>query len=223
LLGLLLFAVACVITAVTDEGSVSFGARIVRTLPALPACGAAATLLLLRRAEGRGELLALATLGSSPARSASFTVAAAASLSVLGAILVTAHGPAADAFFPRPPSAAPIRMEGDAFVDDERGVRITQDGTMTHAPATPRDERSASARKKALCAALVLLGFGIALSMGAARRLDIRAATATTLAVATCVFLLQAAATGHVSPALATVPPLLLLIGAAVRYRAPQW
>ena len=66
-LGALLFAIACLLTGATDEGSVHWATRAARTLPVVPLCGAAVTWLALRRARRRGELLALESIGASPA------------------------------------------------------------------------------------------------------------------------------------------------------------
>ena len=227
-LGVVFFVVAWVITAATDEGAVSWTVRILRTLPALPACGAAATLVVLRRAETRGELLALATLGARPARSASFVVAAAAGLSFAGAAAVLAYAPAADAFFPRPPSASAVRVDASgpsvSFADDERGLRITQDGTMSRVPEEARAFATASRRRsERIAAAMLLLALGLALALATARKLALPVVLWGALGVASCVFLLQASAAGKLPPLVACIPAAALLAFAAVRYRSPAW
>lgn len=221
LLAVILFAVACVITAATDEGAVGWTTRIERTLPVLPVCGGAAALIVLRRASARGEMLAFATLGSSPARACAYVVAAASGVSLIGALAIAAYGPAADTFFPRPPSASPIRIDGATFVDDERGVRITGAGDMS-AASSDAVHRAPLARGRSASAAIVVAAFGVAFAVGAAR-LTSAALGAMLAATSSCVFLLQVAATGHVPALLACLPAVLLLIAALVRYRSPAW
>jgi hypothetical protein len=223
LLAALLFAVACAITGATDEGAIAWPLRAMRTLPAVPACGAAALLVVLRRAERRGELLALASLGCSPARAAAFAVAGAAALSVMAAAFVATRAEAPSAFFPRAPSSeTAIRVDGDSFVDEARGVRILQTGEMS---VTPRESvlAHAAAPGRGAAAAFILLAFGVGLALVAAPPVDSKVAMAVMVTVALAVLLLQAAAAGRISPLWSCAPALLLLMGATVRYREPSW
>jgi hypothetical protein len=220
-LGALLFGVACVIGAATDEGSVRWATRAARTLPVVPLLGAAVTYLALRRARRRGELLALETLGCSPSRAAAFVVAAATALSVAAAACVVGfRGGAVEAFFPRAAAPTDVHPVADGFADDARGVHIAPGGEMSAAPKKA-SEPAGRARGRAAAAAVVLLALGAALPLLTARAErggQGRAVAAAAVTCVLCVFLLQAAAAGRAPPALACVPAVALLVFAALRY-----
>lgn len=228
-LGALFFAVAIVVGGATDEGSVAWSSRVIRALPLVPACGAAVTLLSLRRAERRGELLALESIGCSPARAALFVAIAASALSASAAGAVVFVSGASDAFFPRATARAEVRVERDGesvrFVDDARGTAIAIDGTLTHAPrviaVAPEHERG-----RGLAAAIALVALGCALPLVAARssrRVDVRGVALGAAMCALCIFLFQAVAAGRAPSVLVVVPASVLLVFAIVRYRAPAW
>ncbi|HEY1958076.1 MAG TPA: hypothetical protein VGH28_20785 [Polyangiaceae bacterium] len=226
-LGALLFALACLLTGATDEGSVRWATRAARTLPIVPLCGAAVTWLALARARRRGELLALESIGASPARASAFVVAAAALLGLAAATCVLAfRGATLDAFFPRATARDDVVVAGDGFADLSRGVRIGPDGALARqVPAQSQTARPAPAGRAASAAALVAL-LGLALPLVAARAA--RGGDGRHLALAgamcvLCMLLMQAAAAGRGPPELACVPAAALLIVAAVRYRSPAW
>ncbi len=222
-LGALLFAVACIVTGATDEGSITWTTRVLRTLPLVPACGGVVTYLTLRRAQRRGEMLALAAIGCSPARAAVFAVVGAAVLSAAAAAVVITRGrDATEAFFPRATSHADVTASEGAFVDEARGLRIASSGEITttvqtnpEAPAHPMGGRDAAA-----AGILVLLGIALPLIGARAMTIELWAAGVTCVL---CIFLLQAAAAGRIAPLAACVPALSLLIAAGVRYRSPAW
>jgi hypothetical protein len=226
-LAVLLFMVACGVTAATDEGAVAWASRALRTVPAIPVCGAVAAYGVLRRADRRGELLALATLGCSPARTAAFAVVGAASLSLVAAALVATRADAQAAFFPRATDASSIRVDPPGFVDDARGVHITLDGRLTaDAPkheARALDGGNGRGHGHGPIAAFVLVAFGLALALAVARPPSPKVVVMIALTSALSIVALQAAAAGLSSAMLACAPPMALLISAAVRYRAPAW
>ena len=227
-LGALLFAVACLVTGATDEGSVHWATRVARTLPVVPLCGAAVTWLALRRAQRRGEMLALESIGASPARAAAFVVAGAALLACVAASCVLVIRGAEDAFFPRAVARDDVVAMDAAFVDRARGVRIARDGVLTRqVPAiSASGGEPAGSHARTASAAAVLALLGIALPLLAARAARGRPGRSVALAAAMCVLCIlsmQAAAVGRAPPVLACVPAAALLILAAVRYRSAAW
>ncbi len=228
-MGALLFGVACAIGGATDEGSIAWTMRAARAVPLVPVCGAVVTFLAMRRAERRGELLALESIGCSPARAAAFAVAAAAALSLAGAVSVAFwRGPSLDAFFPRATAHGEVRAEGAAFFDAARGVRVGIGGEMKREKPAASSAIAASngLAGRAASAACVVALLGVALPLLAAR--GARRASAAPVGVAAamcalCIFLLQAGAAGRAPPALACFPAAALLIYAALRYRSAAW
>ena len=232
-LTVLLFAVGCLVTAATDEGGVAWSARLGRTLPLLPACGAMATFLALRLAARRGEVLALETLGCAPARIALPAVLGGASASVAALVLLLALPSARSAstvaaFFPHI-GGSPVRVEpGPSFVDPIHRARISADGVVSAVADVPEPTGGggglpAGAR---LSVAVVIAAAGAGLSLVAARRVRDPRASPVLLAAAMCVLCIVSfhfAAAGLASAYLACVPACALLIGAAVRYRRHKW
>lgn len=230
-LGALLFVVACAITGATDEGSIAWATRAARTVPFVPVCGAVVTFLALRRAERRGELLALSSIGCSPARAAMFSVVGAAALSIVAAVGVASfRGAAVDAFFPRIVSHEAVRADGGThgFVDTERGMRIASDGRLTRDKTASASASSHATHEtsRAGSAAVVLFALGVGLPLMAARGARGERSAVIVAAIAMCVvciFFLQVAAAGRAPPVLACIPAAALLIVALVRYRSPAW
>jgi hypothetical protein len=226
-MGALLFGVACAIGGATDEGSIAWSMRAARAVPLVPVCGAVVTFLALRRAERRGELLALESIGCSPARSAAFAVAAAAAMSLACAASVAFwRGPSLDAFFPRATAHGDVRVEGAEFFDAARGVRVGIGGEMKREKPVASSAIAPELAGRAASAAIVVALLGIALPLLSAR--GARRASAAPVGVAgamcaLCIFLLQAGAAGRAPPALATLPAAALLIYAGLRYRSAAW
>jgi hypothetical protein len=195
-------------------------------VPLVPVCGAVVTFLALRRAERRGEMLALESIGCSPARASACAVAAAIALGVIAATSVAFfRGPSLDAFFPRASAHGDVRPDGDAFVDGARGIRIDRDGDMTREKKEgPAISPAASGR--AASAAILTALLALALPLVSARALRRERAVPFAVAAGTCascIFLAQAAAAGRAPAALACVPAAALLVYATVRYRSPAW
>ncbi len=228
-LGALLFVVACLLGGATDEGGVTWATRAARTLPAAPLCTAAVTFLALRRARARGEMLALESVGCSPARAGAFVVIAAGLLGAGASLAVLeVRGGALDAFFPRVSAHADVVAVAGGFDNRARGVHIARDGELTRDPEAVRDaERTARApRGRAASVAWVLFALGLGLPLVAARAAhgaEGRAIAGAAAMCALCIFFLQAAAAGRAPPWAACAPASLLLIAAAARYRSRAW
>jgi hypothetical protein len=225
-MGALLFAVACVVSGATDEGSVAWSLRVARATPLVPICGAVVTFLALRRAERRGEMLALESIGTSPARIAACAVAAAAALGLIAALCIASfRGPALESFFPHASAHGDVRVEGDAFVDPYRGVRIDHDGELTREKKIAQPEMPEAPGRAASAAILTAL-LGAALPLVAARGVRHELARPTAIAglmCALCMLLAQATAAGRSPAVLVCLPAAALLVYAALRYRSAAW
>ena len=225
-MGALLFVVACVVSGATDEGSIAWSLRVARTAPLVPICGAVVTFLALRRAERRGEMLALESVGTSPARIAACAVIAAAALALIAALCVASfRGPALESFFPHASAHGDVRADGDGFVDPYRGVRIAHDGELAREKKIAQPDVP-EAPGRALSAAFLTALLGVALPLVAAR--GVRRDRAKPMAIAGvmcafCILLAQATAAGRSPAALVCVPAALLLVYASVRYRSAAW
>jgi len=222
-LGVLVFGVACALTGATDEGSIPWATRVLRTLPVIPACGGVVTLLVVRRAERRGEMLALQSIGCSPARAAIFAVVSAAALSIIAAACVLVRSEAASGFYPRATESSTIRVVGDGFVDDAHGIRISRDGALSREPAMEPAPSKADGAWRAITAAIVLASFGFGLALVAARSIPPRVIAWVGFACIGSIVLFQAAAASRVPTLAAGLPAIALLIAAALRYRSPAW
>jgi hypothetical protein len=240
-----LVGVAVLVTAATDEGGVAWGARVARTLPVVPACGAIATWLVLGTARGRGEVRALEALGRAPWQNARGAVLGAALVAAIVAGAIGATRLDVRGFFPEAPRAAAMRFDGAAFHDPTERWIVPLDGiprieTGASSPAAPSPERplSVPARTRATwadaerpVAALVTLIAGLALPLAAARgslgrrrrgRLLSAAwvrAIAATAATGLAEILFLHLAAAHRGPAwLALLPPAALLGALVLRY-----
>jgi hypothetical protein len=232
LLGL---AVVWLVTAASDEGQLTVGARAGRTLPLAPLCSAVGAALALGAARVRLESRAFEALGRSPAETGRAAALGAALPSVVIAIAILAV-PSVDvgAFYPRAARGDTFLYAGDGvFVSPSLGVRIDADGE-THPIDVPAPLPDDGLPRGARLAAATATGTaGISLALLAARAslrrslLDRRArrrmrVLAVTEALGCAVLTLIAfqAAAARVAPAaLAVVPPLALLAVALAR----QW
>jgi len=217
----LLAAIAWLVTAVSDEGGLSFGVRTARTLPAAPVCAALATWIVHARARARGELLALETLGVGPRRSGAPAVAGGAALAVLFAVAI-AVSPRLDVavFFPAIPHAGEVRFVDGGFVDARRGARVEIDGALARLPRSDASGATGLPRGARPIAALAVAMSGIALALVAASRT--RGAIAGVAALGTAAAMLvgfHAAAASAVAAPAVVMPPGVLLAWAIVHYR----
>ena len=227
--------VVWLVTAASDEGQLTVGARAGRTLPIAPLCSAVGAALALGTARVRQEARALEALGRSPIEIGRAAALGAALPSVVVALAI-ATLPNIDvaAFYPRPASGDSfVAAEDGSFLSPSLGVRIAPDGETyplegsvpTSDNGLPRGTRVAAA------AATGLAGISLALvaALAALRRsmLDRRAqrrvrvvAFGEALACALLTLVAFQAAAARVAPAaLAVVPPVLLLAAALARMR----
>jgi hypothetical protein len=219
-------AIACVVTAATDEGGLAWGVRLGRALPLSPPCAALGTWLALAPARARGETLALAALGRPPLARVLGAVIGGASVALVAALtLGVARGVDVSGFYPRVPHATAFAFEGGTFVSND-GWRVdgagapSRDASAVRAAPAPLPEHARGA------AALATAMAGIALPLLAARtsrraRPLVLAGLGGTAVVAVVAF--QAAAAGRVPVFVASLPPLALLVLAAPSYRESRW
>jgi hypothetical protein len=242
MLGLL---VVWLVTAASDEGQLTVGARAGRTIPLAPLCSAIGAALALGTARVRQESLAFEALGRSPAQTGRAAAIGAALPSIVVALAIVAI-PAVDvaAFYPHAVRGDSFSFDGSAFESRSLGVRIDRDGE-THALEQAEPQPDAELPPHARFAAGGATGLaGLALALVAARAtlrrslLDARARRRMRIVaigegVGCAIFTLIAfqAAAAHVAPAaLAIIPPIVLIAWfiarswwgyAAVQGRAP--
>jgi hypothetical protein len=230
--------VVWLVTAASDEGQLTVGARAGRTLPLAPLCSAVAAALALGTSRVRGEAHALEALGRSPSENA-FAAALGASLPsvLLGLVIATSAQVDVSPFYPRPPRAEVFVREdaAHAFASPTLGIAIhDEDGAMTRIRTEARPPDEGLPRGARMSAALATAVAGIALSLLASRsvlrpslldvaarrrRKSAAAAGGILCALATLVAF-QAAAARAAPAALAVVPSLLLLVVMLIGYLA---
>lgn len=229
--------VVWLVTAASDEGQLTAGARAGRTLPVAPLCSAVGAALALGTARVRQEVRAFEALGRSPAVTGRAAALGAALPSVLVALAILAI-PSVDvaAFYPR-------AAVGDTFVADEDGsfvsptlgVRVEPDGVTQplddEARALAPDDGLPRGARLAAAAATGLAGLALALVaaraalrrslVGArARRRHRVVAFGEALGCALLTLVaFQAAGARSAPAALAMLPPLALLAVALGRMR----
>lgn len=231
----LALVVVVLITAATDEGQISLAARIARTLPLAPLCGAVGAALALGTSRARSEVRALEALGRSPAESARYAAIGAALPSLVMAFAIAVAGSVdVGGFYPRAPRGEtfvreePSAGNQGAFVSTGLGVRVTDDGDARPLdekamPDNAGDEGLPRAARGSAATTTALAGIALALVASRAvvrpslsdrrtrRRLRIRAALSVVGCALFTLLAFQAAA-ARVAPAmLAVVPPILLL------------
>jgi len=226
--GLTLGLVA-VVTAASDEGGLAWGVRAGRTLPLAPVCAAIGAWLALAPARARGDDRALAALGRSPWQREAAAIAGGGLVAILASLAIGALGQIDVAgFYPRAEESIEWRYDGAGFASEDRRWTVAADGVPhvaepaglgTAATGVPPCGRAA--------AALATATLGVALPMLVARARSKRAVGIALFAIGfgalTTVLAFQAAAAQLASPLAALVPPLLLLVAAASRYRAWAW
>ncbi len=226
----LALALAWLVTAATDEGSVAWSVRAARTLPLAPVCAALGAWLGQARAWARGEGRALATLGRGPLASSGAAVLGGALIAWVAAAAIFGGGVDVSGFFPvaRGPDVY-VADGGGAFVDAVSGYRIETDGSFV-----PRSPSAAGPRiplanllpphaRAAAALSTAFAGLALPLLVAKARRTS-RAVTASTiLAVAMAsIFVFHAAAVPLIGAMIAPLPALGLVFVALSRFRAPR-
>lgn len=227
--------VVWLVTAASDEGQLTVGARAGRTLPLAPLCSAVGAALALGTARVRQEARAFEALGRSPIEIARAAALGAALPSVIIALAIGAV-PSIDvaAFYPRPASGDSfVAAEGGSFVSPTLGVRVAPDGETypLDGPVAGADDGLPRGARVAAAAATGFAGVSLALvtALAALRRslLDRRAQRRVRMAafaeVLGCALLtlvaFQAAAARAAPAALALAPPLALLVASLARLR----
>ncbi|MGH7434125.1 MAG: hypothetical protein ACRENE_00455 [Polyangiaceae bacterium] len=237
-MALLALAVALLVTAATDEGGVSWLGRAGRTLPLAPLCSALGAWVAIAPTLVRGEVVALQTLGRSPAQIGAAPVAGAALVAVLVALAIAA-GRAIDltGFFPMVTHPSAWQWRDGVFVDDGRGLEVLSDGALRAAevvrqargtPTIPSLGRASAAVAMA-CSGVafpLLVAHAVLGRRARDRSPDTRTrkwAFAASVAAAVGSVLLFQAAAARLVPALAgCLPPLVLLAYAIRKYRETE-
>lgn len=230
-LGLL---VVWIVTAASDEGQLTVGARAGRSLPLAPLCSAVGAALALGTARVRLESRAFEALGRSPAETSRAAALGAALPSLVVAIAI-ALIPAVDisAFYPRAARGDAFVATAEGFESTTLGVKISHDGETTPlvTPPPAPDEGLPRGARMTAAGATALAGLALALvsARAALRRslLDERQrrrmramafAEAVACAMLTLI-LFQASAARLVPAPVAVVPASLLLTMALARLR----
>lgn len=227
--------VVWLVTAASDEGQLTVGARAGRTLPLAPLCSAVGAALALGTARVRDEVRAFEAIGRAPAQIA-LAGALGAAAPTLAIALAIASVPRVDvgAFYPRAPRGDTFLWRDGAFVSSSLGVRVEPSGETTAFDGSVGDEADADLPRGARPSAALATGIaGLALALVAARgvlrtsflddkrRRAVRSASIVAglvCAVATLVAF-QAAGARSMPAFAAAVPPSLLLVLALVRDR----
>lgn len=229
--------VVWLVTAASDEGQLTIGARAGRTLPIAPLCSAVGAALALGTARVKQEALAFEALGRSPAQTGRAAAIGAAIPSLLVAIIIGLV-PSIDvgAFFPRAASGDTFVHTAEGFASPSLGVTVDADGEPHALAAAIEPEDSALPRGARLSAAIATGLAGLALSLVAARAslrqslLDRQArrrmrviAFGEGLACTVAMLVLFQSAAAKVAPAaLVALPPVALLALAALRLHGLQ-
>ena len=228
-------AVVWLVTAASDEGQLTVGARAGRSLPLAPLASAVGAALALGTPRVREEAHALETLGRSPAETARSAAYGAAVPSLVVAIAI-AIAPQVDiaAFYPRAPKGDTFVRSEDGFVSPSLSVAVSPDGTvrpMTNPAGDPGDSGLPHGARGSAALATGLAGLALALVSGRSvlrqslldregeRRRRIAALAQIVLCAVATVFAFQAAAARIAPAALAVVPPTLLLGAVMLGYR----
>jgi hypothetical protein len=232
---LVALAVVWLVTAASDEGQLTVGARAGRTLPLAPLCSAVGAALALGTARIRDETLALEALGRSPIENARAAALGAALPSIVIAIAIAATSRVdVSAFYPRAARSETFVREDGAFTSPTLGVRVedadgeprTIDGGSPPDEGLPRGARASAAAATAasgialaLVAARAILRASLQDERRQRRRRAIALAQLAACAIATVIAFQAAAA--HVAPAaLAIFPPAALLLAALLDARS---
>jgi hypothetical protein len=228
--------IAWLVTAVTDEGGLSWGERAGRALPVTPLCSAVGVWGALAPVRARGEALALGALGRSPGQLVAAAVAGGALVALVAALAVGAlRSVEVAGFFPTAAHANAWHWQDGGFDNRVQGLRVAADGAPTRLPgprepslgatAIPPHGRAAAATTTALSgAALSILAAHALLGLGTGSRRRTRWATfaAAMTAMAASVVLFQAAAVRHVPAMAGALPWLAVVVFAHRLYRDPS-
>jgi len=205
------------VSAATDEGHLSLSVRVGRVLPLVPIASALAVKLTLAGAKNRGELLALEALGASPRAIALTCVAASLAAPIVASLAMLFAQVDVNGFFPAPPSAPVVLVQGATFASNDLGVVVDDRGALAPlAAAIPVAAKVALPRhaRGAAAAATLLASLALALAFGRERRGLSHAVTGAAVAGALVAFQLAAA---RLVPAFAPLVPLMALLSVEAR------
>jgi len=225
----LTLGLVAVVTAASDEGGLAWGVRAGRTLPLAPVCAAIGAWLALAPARTRGDDRALAALGRSPWQREAAAIGGGGAVAVLAALAIGAVARIDVAgFYPRAEESIHWRYDGAGFASEDRRWTVGADGVPSVAESVALGPAATGVpRRGRAAAALATAMLGVALPMLVARARSKRAVGIALAAIGSgalaTVLAFQAAAAQLASPLVALVPPLLLLVVAASRYRAGAW
>jgi hypothetical protein len=226
--------VALAVTAATDEGGLSLGARLARVVPLAPAYVGVAVAVALGGSRTRGEIRTLEATGRPPLFSAAAVAAGAVAVGmVLSAWVLWGSDGALRTFYPSVTPGSAFTFHDDAFWNIRAGYRVTvggavawlppgQGGSAASSPLSPLGLPGHARTAAALATTLGSLAFGLTMALvGGKKYARAVAATLATAAGSTVCF--QAAAAGRLSALWAVAPPLVLLGGAAYVAVSRSW
>ena len=222
--------VVWLVTAASDEGQLTVGARAGRTLPLAPLCSAVGAALALGTGRVREEVRALEALGRSPAESARAAALGAALPSIVIAIAIAAVSQVdVAAFYPRVPRGDTFVFRNGAFESTSLGVRIDREGETYRLedPTAGTDDDLPRGARISAAAATGIAGLALALVAAGAvlrrslqdqkQRRRFRAWTAAQgVACALLTLVAFQAAAVRAAPAVLAIVPSTLLLGAVL-------
>ena len=212
------------IVATTDDGA-PWPRRLAMWAALAPVAGALGARGAIRLAETRGELRALAAIGSAPWRVVAGAVCGGSIVALLGPCLAASGFVDLEALFPRPHLARIWVAEGDrAMRELTIGVRVAAGGAL-EVTAPGAAGPGGALPRGAHTAAVTALGLGAIVGPAwAAREAPIsRRVIVGGVIVVALIVAFQAVASGRASAAVLLVPPLVPLIELGVAwYRRPR-
>lgn len=220
---LLILALAWLVTALTDEGGLTWQARLGRVLPLAPACSAIGAWLSLAASRQRNELLGMEALGRAPALLGAAAVLGSAVVGICAGLSIgLVSGVSPEGFYPSLEAHDTWQWSGDAFtsgpfVVTPSGMPSVREGAdaVFNVAGLPRFGRL-SAACTTMLASIALPS--VAVHMG--RRNLGRLALVLGLHVGLTVVLFQAAGARVLSSLWAACPSLALLGALAIYGRA---
>jgi len=214
--GLLLGALAFVITAATDEAGSSTIDRLGRVAAFLPILGSLAASVVLAQTRSRGEMRALHALGVSPARAARGAWLGAAVVGLAGPALVALQPASVASLFPRIDLPSAWTFVDGLWVDGRTMLAVDARGDVHLGSATslPRAEPPSFAPATVLTLALTSL---IAPAWALATTHAVRRLVVALGVGCGAVTLFHLVAAERLPPLALTAIPLLLLVDLGLR------
>jgi hypothetical protein len=123
-------ATALVVVAATDAGG-PWSLRLGMTAALLPLCGALGTLAAVQVAAARGELRALAAIGSAPWRAVAGAALGGIAVGLVGPLLAGSGLADLAALFPREAAARSWIADDGGLLETTLGLRVAADGGLS--------------------------------------------------------------------------------------------